>query len=227
MKKFTLFLGLVLLLAQPSIVDARVWGFVRRTPAPAVVNTRAAIVWPTSRAIRAEGRVPNAPNMTRIAINEIPLDATFENAENGVKIQYPSSWQRFDLMERNPPLTLIVMLLSKKQNGEGIRQNINLVVEDLPSPMTLAEYTELGLAVEREFFEDYTLLKSEDVLIAGAYRAHRVLFTTKLSGGSMTFQQVWLLRGNKAHVWTFADTSSAFEEHVKTFERMLDTVTVR
>lgn len=220
-KRSIVLFAFIALLTQPS------FAFALGNSAAVPTISNGTVVMPSRRAIRAGARAPAAANNTRLTIREVPLDKTFESPENGVKIQYPSSWQRFDLMEKNPPLTLIVMLLAKTRNGDGIRQNINLVTEDLPSPMSLADYTELGLAVERDFFEDYTLLKSEDTLIAGTYRAHRVYFTTKLPGGNMTFQQVWMLRGNKAHVWTFADASSVFDEHLGTFQRMLDTLTVR
>jgi hypothetical protein len=43
----------------------------------------------------------------------------------------------------------------------------------------------------------------------------------------MTFEQIWMLRGNTAHVWTFADSTSTFSKNVRTFYRMLDTLTVR
>lgn len=119
------------------------------------------------------------------------------------------------------------MFLSREQRPAGIRQNVNLVVEDLQSELTLAQYTELGIRMEREYFDRYALLRSEDMLLAGVYRAHRVLFTASLDVGDMTFQQVWMLRGKQAYVWTFADSAEAFDDHVTTFEKMMDTVTVQ
>lgn len=177
--------------------------------------------------IRAAVRAPGPVNSSRITINETSLDKTFDNAEANVKIQYPSTWQRLDERELNPPLTLIVMFLSREQHPQGLHQNINLVLEDLTEPLTLSEYTKLGIAIEREFFDEYTMLSSDDILVAGTYRAHRVVFTASPNGQEMTFEQIWLLRGQKAHVWTFADSADVFDQHVKTFERMMDTLTVQ
>lgn len=200
------------LLGVPHLASARVWdGPVER---------------PSRRLVREALREVDVRTPEMLTLREVSLDRTFESSEFGVKIQYPPSWERDDVLQSTPPLTLVVMFLSNEQRPTGIRQNINLVIEDLPSEMTLAEYTELGIAMERDFFENYTLLKSDDVTIAGTYRGHRVQFTAVLSGGAMTFKQVWILRGNKAHVWTFADSVEVFDEHVKTFERMLDTLTL-
>ena len=176
--------------------------------------------------MRAAAR--NQPgNPDRVRMREISLDRTFVSDETGVKIQYPSSWQRLDLMQETPPLTLVTMFLSNEEHPTGVRQNINLVVEDLPSALSLPEYTDLGIAMEKEFFDHYAVLKSEDVLLAGAYHAHRVFFTASLNGGDMTFEQIWLLKDKKALVWTFADSADVFGQHVTTFERMMDTMTVR
>lgn len=211
-KRSFLLFTLLVLLGFPLLVSARIWdGFVER---------------PSRRLVREALRETNARTPAMLTIHEVSLDRTFQSADFPMKFQYPSAWERDDVLETTPPLTLVVMFLSSEQRPAGIRQNINLVVEDLPSSMTLGQYTELGIKMEQEFFEHYALQKSEDVLIAGAYSAHRVVFTASLSGGDMTFEQVWVLRERTAYVWTFADSAQGFDKHVKTFERMLDTLTL-
>ncbi len=163
------------------------------------------------------------------SINEVPLDRTYVSSDYHVKIQYPSSWEREDPMQSTPPLTLVVMFLSRNDRSAAVRQNINLVVEDLPTEMTLAEYTKLGIEMEQKFFGQFVLRQSSDIVLAGgAYRAHRIIFSASLNGGDvMTFEQIWMLKGRTAHVWTFADKAEVFEDHVRTFERMMDTLTVQ
>ena len=213
-KTLTLLVVLLVILLSPLPVLGRVW---ENADGSRVTRT-------TSRSIRSAARAVTAPNPHRITIRDIPLDRTFSGPEFGVKIQYPSSWERHDLLQRTEPLTLVTMFLSREQRPLGIRQNINLVVEDLPTEMTLASYTELGIRMEQDYFDSYELLQSEDILLAGTYRAHRVVFTGSLNGGEMTFQQVWMVRGKQAYVWTFADSTEAFDDHVVTFEKMMDTM---
>ncbi len=93
------------------------------------------------------------------------------------------------------------------------------------APSGLGYLLENRLAVSREFPQAFQALRVQR--LAGTYRAHRVLFTAQLIGGDMTFEQVWLIRGKTAHVWTFADTAADFQKHVGTFERMLDTLVVQ
>ncbi len=181
----------------------------------------------SARTIRAEVHESDTfRNPFQPTVRGVALDRTFTSRQYGLKMQYPSAWERQDLMQSTPPLTLVVMFLAREER-ENVRQNVNLVAEELASTMSLAEYTELGIAMEREFFDRYALLRSEDMRIAGVYPGHRVVFTASLNGGDMTFEQVWVLRGRTALVWTFADAADTFEENVKTFERMLDTLTLQ
>lgn len=214
MKRFLILIALLLTGFVPSSAFGRTW-------ADADAGR------PSRRGIRETARTVTVWNPEMITIREVSLDRTFESALAGVRIQYPSSWERSDLLQSNPPLTLIVMFLSPKESSLDLRQNINLVLEDLPAAMTLAEYTQLGIAMEKDFFDDYEVVESKDILLAGAYRAHRVIFTARTPEGDMTFEQLWTLRGNVAHVWTFADSASTFEQNVGTFERMMDTLTVQ
>ena len=221
MKRSLQTLGLLLLLAQPSLAAARTFHNLHPSPQPERHTER-----PSRRSLRAHVRESSALNLQNRSTNDVSLDRTFSDAGGSVKIQYPSSWERQDLNEHTPPLTLTVMFLSRDDRSDGVRQNVNLVVEDLESAMTLPQYTELGIKMEREYFGTIDLLTSDDILVAGTYRSHRIIFTAELSGGTMKFEQIWMLRDKKAHVWTFADTEDLFDAHVKTFERMMDTLVV-
>lgn len=218
-------IGLLFLLLLPSFAAAKEnvsLSVAGRSP------TSQALTRPSRRQIRSQILELNPRNTSqRSTISEVTLDSTFANADFGIKIQYPSLWQRLDLMEYTPPLTLVSMFLADTKSIADIRQNINLVVEDLPEgTLSLAEYSELGVAMTRKYLDRFVLVSRNDIIVAGAYRAHRVIFTASASG-DMMFEQIWMLRGRTAHVWTFADSATTFEKNVKTFERMMDTITVQ
>jgi hypothetical protein len=223
MKRALLSTGLIALLLAPMSSLAA-------SPLPQWNSNTNSFMRPSRRTIRENiremGDIRN-PNM--LSINEVSLDKTFSSRDYGVKVQYPSAWDFQENPESSSTLQMVAMFLSPltSSSSSGIRQNVNLVVETLPSAMNLAQYTELGISTEKQYFNNYQLLASEDTKLAGFYRAHRVRFTASLSGGDMTFEQIWMLRGNTAHVWTFADSTSTFSKNVRTFYRMLDTLTVR
>jgi hypothetical protein len=218
MKRFVLPLLSLALLAAPVTVSARL---INDLPAGS-----AAVAKTGRRTVREQARRPLLPNLSRLRPFDVDLDATYVNADFNLSIRYPSTWERNDLNERDVGLTLPVMFLSPYDGGEA-RQNVNLVIEHLDEPMTLADYTDLGIRNEQMFFEDYTLVSSQSVPL-GAYRAQRVVFTASGTNGlAMKFVQVWYVRGTDAYVWTFADEAATFDRNIATFERMLDSYIAR
>ena len=181
---------------------------------------------PSRRLVRQQARAPLQRNPALLTITELPLDASYENRDFGLALRYPSAWLHQDVMERSPPLTLVMMFLSGLSES-GIRQNVNLVIEDLPHELSLDEYTELGIETERELFEEFVVVDSVDIPFLGSERAHRIIFTAPSNGRAMAFAQLWIIRGKRAFVWTFADAAETFTKNYPTFERMMDTLTMR
>lgn len=153
----------------------------------------------------------------------IPLPGSYHSSVAGISIRYPANWQVQDLMQIEGNLTLVVMFLSP---GElfHVRENANLVLEDLPDGnTTLDEYSILGITKEAEMFENFTLLSNERTVLAGQ-PAQQVSFRATANGLDMTFRQLWFFRRGQAHVWTFADETSRFAGHVPTFEAMMESL---
>ncbi len=124
-------------------------------------------------------------------------------------------------------LTLHVMFLSPTTNAQDVRENINLVTEDLvDKTMTLNAYTEMGIEKEQSYLENMKIIRSDRTVVTG-FAAQKVIYTATATSIPMKFEQVWFLENGTAHVWTFADSADMFEQHVGLFEHMLDTLTVK
>ena len=191
---------------------------------------RADIVKQSRRTLRQTMRDWNAERLTRATERQtplVPLAGMFDSIEAGVSIRYPAQWERQNIWEEENALTLAVMFLSPKQaTGSLIRQNINLVLEDVPAQMTLQEYTAEGLRHESELLPEFQLISSERSVVAG-HPGQRVRFTARTDSGTMGFEQVWVLRNSKAYIWTFADDALTFNANMATFEAMLATLIIR
>jgi hypothetical protein len=213
-------LGLVLVVA-PVLASAK--SVYDLAPTPGVTVQRQG-----RRAVREAGHRPIWRNPEQLRFSDTTqLGSLYQNAEFNLSIRYPSDWERTDVNERDEKLTLPVMFLSPRTSSP-LRQNINLVIEKLESTMSLAEYTELGIKNEKTFFSDYTLISSTPVPIGGSNRGQRVVFTASTDSGiKMKFAQVWMVRGTRAYVWTFADDQATFEKNMPLFERMLESFILR
>ncbi len=155
----------------------------------------------------------------------VPLPNVFTDSDTGISIRYPAGWEKQELKQYEENLMLVVMFLSPDAQN-GLRENINLVLEDMPDQdMTLDQYTALGLQKEEEIFDDFRLLSNVRTLLAGK-TAQEVSFSASTNGFDMTFRQLWFFHKGKVHVWTFADESSGFAAHVPTFEAMMESLVI-
>ncbi len=198
---------------------------------PSSANEGGTVVTParvSSRTLRKSVYEAAAARKAKLVKSSATLDATYKNDAFGVQLDVSSAWDKRDLNQVEGNLTLVVMFLSPSVKGETIRQNINLVVEDVADRnMTLNEYTEMGLEKEKSFFDSFVLESSVRTVIAGK-AAQRVVFSTDLNGQKMKFQQVWFFTApGKVHVWTFADSQQNYAAHVTLFEHMMASMTVR
>ena len=182
------------------------------------------------RTLRQNVREESAQREQRRKVSAfIGLSEIYENKDVGVQIRYPKGWEKEEPLTHEENLTLAVIFLSPgPQNTDAFRENINLVIEALPSlDISLNDYTMAGLQKELSLFNEYTLLDSRTIAL-GNRPAQRIFFTAATNLGQlMKFEQIWYQRGMTMHVWTFADGADVFDAHAATFERMLDTLIIR
>jgi hypothetical protein len=139
-------------------------------------------------------------------------------------IRYPKDWTVQKLMDRSGSVTTVALFLSPFDNEQDTsRENINAVVEEMPSPLSMAQYTDLAIGHERALFDDYALLASQDLLVAGL-PAHRIAYTATFQGQTLAFEQVWVPRQGQMLVWTLAASPATFDRYSAIFHQMLNTL---
>lgn len=175
---------------------------------------------PSRRFIRTTARNPVSTVTNKPTISYVPLEGMFHSADYGVRVSYPRGWELQSQAQSTPPLTLVAAFLSPRTTT--VRQNVNLVIEDLASPMTLEEYTRQGIDIEKNMLSGFSLISNDNISFFGKERASRIRFSATSGTDSLLFEQIWFIRGKRAYVWTFADKQSTFPQNISTFERMMD-----
>ncbi len=145
--------------------------------------------------------------------------------EFGVSFRFPKGWVGDTTAQKEGTVTLAAMVLGPV-GPTGARPNMNIVFEDLTkAPLTLNQYTEEALRKEREFFSEMTITSRDRRTVAG-YSADVVRFDAVFAGVALRYEQVWFLRGNQMIVWTFTDQQSTFDDNLKIFHAVLDSLEV-
>jgi hypothetical protein len=194
------------------------------TPAPSMTSDRTVTQHVSRRTLRAQTEQAYAERAAFWASRPTLLEQTYANAQYGVQVRYPKGWEESEPLQTEDNLTLVFVLLSPLTSlQDGVRENINLVVEDTKdSPLSLDRYTALGLEREQEFFDTFRLIDSVPATLGGQ-PAHRVTYTATKGNLTLKYRQIWLFKDHLAYVWTFADRPASFDDHVRTFDQMLGT----
>ncbi len=159
------------------------------------------------------------------------LQQIYRNNQYGFSVRYPQAWTMQESRQlKGSSLSTIVLFLSPLETEkDASRENINIVIENLPSAtMTLDAYTEAALENEKAVFDgQYTVLASHDIPL-GDMTAHRLAFIGRIGdGGPVWFEQIWFIRNGAAHVWTLAALEGSSDRYAQIFRGMLDTIAFR
>ena len=148
--------------------------------------------------------------------------ATYHDDAYNLTLQYPVSWRRGESL----PGTLVSFVSPLENDEDRIRENVNLMVQDLSeNTMTLEAYSEGTLRTLQAFTPSMTLLASNGMIIGGL-AAHSITYQQDTQLGRIQFRQVWFIRGNTAFLFTFTAEPESFERYEKAFRSMLNTMKI-
>jgi hypothetical protein len=139
--------------------------------------------------------------------------ATYSNPNLGFSLEYPSNWQREEILTFVSP-----------QGGIDNRapEVIRVTTEVLPtSDYNLERYTEAALG-QVEVFQDFRLLNSSSTTLGGL-PANLIVYTfTDESQTPLQNLQVWAVKDGMAYVITYGGTPEEFDSSLPAFQSIID-----
>lgn len=158
------------------------------------------------------------PKPTEIAFS------TYENPNYGIKIKYPQDWDK----QENPNIITkeVVEFISPKENEtDTFREKLIITFEDLSSPLSLEEYTNLS---KQEISQQNRNAKiaNEGEFTLAARNAYQVVYT--YSDGKYNFKnmEVWTLKNSKAYSITYLAESNKYDSFLNTAKTMIKSLQV-
>ena len=145
----------------------------------------------------------------------------YRNDTEDIVLRYPATWEI-----KEGALGTIVSFLSPLTTQNRIRENINLMEQDLPSDQfSLATYTDGTVQTLHMVNPNIRFVASDAMTIAG-FAAHGVTYEEETSLGPVTFRQVWFIKGAKAYLFTLLATPETFDANNAVLEKMLGTMNI-
>ncbi|MBI3331774.1 DcrB-related protein [Candidatus Peregrinibacteria bacterium] len=108
---------------------------------------------------------------------------------------------------------------------DKLRENINVIREELSTDKSLDDYTEDAINQIKDL-ENYTLVGSQDITIDGL-PGKTVVYTALVQNTPLEFQQAWTVKDGTAYLLTLATVHETFPEHAVLFVRMVNSMDLK
>lgn len=141
---------------------------------------------------------------------------TYTDAANGFTIGYPPGWEK----KQGGDLAITVFLSPAEGPSDDFRENVNVLIQDIPADMTLDQYTDLSIRQGKSLVSGFTVLRTEATTLSGG-RGTRLFYLGKPAGQSLEFEAVWIVRSGKAFVITFTGTRDSFSQFLAEAEGIM------
>jgi eukaryotic-like serine/threonine-protein kinase len=142
--------------------------------------------------------------------------------EYGLKISYPTTWEKVNKTDLRPPL-VIGFRRPKKSNSDHFLESVGIAIIDVssdlvtsPSYAILKEYVDGNIADLKHRFSDFVLAESAPTTIAGN-EAHQLVYIER---GTKNLA-IFTVKGNKVYNIVYRSRPEVFLKYLSTVEQMI------
>ena len=161
---------------------------------------------------------PEPPeSLSAVATGAPPEPGRYYAQADGFSIRFPADWgQKENVMGTR------VVAMSLQEPGDTFRENVNVVVEDLPSPMDVETYAALSL---KNLSRLLSAGEQPDVADAelGGVAAKRVIYETVMGQLRVKGMVILAVRGRRGYAVTCSATPETFDAFRPTFDEIAGT----
>lgn len=150
--------------------------------------------------------------------------AVYENADYGLKAEYPARWQTLEDVRG-----VAVVFHSPPESAEDkYNDNVNIIVEDVPGQpgLTAEAYAERGITGLRGSLEDFRLLGNKSDTVSGR-PARLIEYTGRRGDFRLHFLQAVTVAGGNAYLITYVAEEDSYAKHLPAARRILASVAIK
>lgn len=141
----------------------------------------------------------------------------YANYNQGFRVDYPQNWSKEN---RDDFWATGVVFSSPLENdADQFKEQVSVLVEDLPQNLALAEYTEQSLS-EIKQLSDPTIGEAQHITL-GTDEGRQIVYHGEENGSIVQRMQTWSVNGNRAYVITYTAIPESYDDYLPTVEKMI------
>lgn len=138
----------------------------------------------------------------------------YANKEKGFSITFPKNWETKEGIAG----AVVASLSPRESDSDNFRENVNIVIEDLPKDLTSEEYYQAGIVNLRKV-PDFKEDQKGKITIDGK-EAVWLIASHKSSNVSAKMIQYYVVKGKKAYVITGTALADSFGKYKPQFDQI-------
>ena len=147
-----------------------------------------------------------------------PEPGRYYKKQEGFSIRFPAEWEQ----KENVMGTAVMALSPAEGAGDTFRENVNVTVEALPTPMDLEKYFELSLLNLKKLLDGGQPPEVSDATLGGE-KAKRVIYQTTMGQIGVKGMLYVAVKGNRGYALTCSATPDSFDAFRPTFDEIVGT----
>ena len=152
---------------------------------------------------------------------EIAL-SSYENADYGFEVEYPEVWSR---QNRDDFFATGVTFLSPlEDDSDEFKEQVSILVEDLPSDVSLEQYTEESIA-EIKKLSDPNVGDAQTVDL-GENEGRQIIYIGEVNNNTVQRMQTWSIKDNRAYILTYTARPNSYNTYLPTVEKMIESFNI-
>jgi eukaryotic-like serine/threonine-protein kinase len=141
----------------------------------------------------------------------------YANYNQGFRVDYPQNWSKEN---RDDFWATGVVFSSPLENdADQFKEQVSVLVEDLPQNLALAEYTKQSL-LEIKQLSDPTIGAAQNITL-GSNEGRQIIYHGEENGHIVQRMQTWSVNGSRAYVITYTAIPESYDDYLPTVEKMI------
>jgi eukaryotic-like serine/threonine-protein kinase len=150
---------------------------------------------------------------------------TYENSTYGIRMQYPSNWQKEDNLsgsENNSMLVDVVKFSSPTKNAsDTFSESLDLKIDNISDiqPITLAKYANNSI---EDLTKDFDVIKLDRNASLSDNPAYKLVYNGVEDGVNLQAMLILTIKGDKAYIISYNAEPTKFYYYLPTLQKMIN-----
>ena len=147
---------------------------------------------------------------------------TYENSSYGIKIQYPSTWEK---QENGTKQDLVIDAVSFVPPTINSNASLDMSIDDISDEkgITLAQYANNSIGDLKQSLKDFKLISSNTNSVLAGLSTYKSIYTHTDENTTFKDLEVGVMKGDKVYILVYEAGLNEYDKYLPTIQQLINT----